>query len=145
MDTCSSNPCCLRVNYMYIHTYTYTYPYKYIHMVQKYHHASQGMTFFLQPGFMQVRSNLDFQNRCWKLEANKANVALRNMLSDSHIFKSRNFLIQNQDFWVLRKKNQGMWQYRAHTPACLPGAGLNASVPFRWGNLSSVHWRPPTS
>ena len=73
-------------------------------MVQKYHHASQGMTFFLQPGFMQVRSNLDFQNRCWKLEANKANVALRNMLSDSHIFKSGTFLIQNQDFWVLRKK-----------------------------------------
>lgn len=53
---------------------------------------------FLQQGFRQVRSNLDFQNECWKLEANRANVAFRHMSFDSHnILKISIFLYTNAD------------------------------------------------
>ena len=71
-------------------------------------HATQllfnrAQTFFLQPGFRQVRSNLDFKTRGCKLEANRANVALRNMLLDSHVFKIGTFYIQTKVSGFLEK------------------------------------------
>lgn len=62
-------------------------------------------TFFLQLGLGQGRDNVDFQNGCCKLEANRANAALRHMLLDSqNILRITTLLLYTyQDFWLLRK------------------------------------------
>ena len=89
--------------YVYLHT-------KHIHICfrRSIVHATQllfsrAQTFFLQPGFRQVRSNLDFKTRGCKLEANRANVALRNMSLDSHVFKIGTFYIQTKVSGFLEK------------------------------------------
>lgn len=118
MDACSSNPCFLSQLYTHmcarahIHTYTQIHM-KYIHICfrRSVVHATQllfnrARMFFLQPGFRQVRSNWDFKTCGCKLEGNRANVALRNMLLDSHIFKIGSFYIQTKISGFLEKLRQ---------------------------------------
>ena len=111
MDPCSSNPCFLSQLYTHVcmraHTHTYTYK---IHVCfrRRIVHATQllfnrAQTFSLQPGFRQVRSNLGFKTRGCKPEGNRAHVALRNTLLDSHVFKIGTFYIQTKISGFLEK------------------------------------------
>ena len=113
MDPCSSNPRFLSQLYAHVcmraHTHTPIHI-KYIHVCfrRSIVHATQllfnrAQTFFLQPRFRQVRSNLDFKTRGCKPEGNRANVALRNMLLDSHVFKIGTFYIYTKIFGFLEK------------------------------------------
>lgn len=83
---------------------------KYIHVCfrRSIVHATQllfnrAQTFSLQPGFRQVRSNLGFKTRGCKPEGNRAHVALRNTLLDSHVFKIGTFYIQTKISGFLEK------------------------------------------